>query len=141
MSFALHPKLAEDGATIGDFPLCRLLLMKDAGFPWCILVPRRENVREIYELAEADQQQLQRESVLLGRGLMDEFRGDKLNVAALGNVVPQLHLHHIVRYRGDPAWPAPVWGRFPAKPYADAELAQRLQRLRARFGAHLEPSG
>jgi diadenosine tetraphosphate (Ap4A) HIT family hydrolase len=131
MAFALHPRLAADTFTLGDFPLCRLLLMNDAQYPWFILVPRRENAREIYQLADADQQQLLRESARLSRAVMEEFRGDKLNVAALGNVVPQLHVHHVVRYSGDPAWPAPVWGRHPPRPYTDAERDARIAALRA----------
>ena len=131
MGFALHPRLEADTVTIGDWPLCRVLLMNDAQYPWFILVPRREGAREIYQLGDADQAQLLRESSQLSRALMQAFRGDKLNVAALGNVVPQLHLHHIVRFAGDPAWPAPVWGRHPARPYAPAEQAERLKALRA----------
>jgi len=130
VSFELHPRLAADTVALGDFPLCRLLLMNDAQYPWFILVPRRENAREIYLLEDRDQQQLLRESSLLSRALMDAFRGDKLNVAALGNVVPQLHLHHIVRHQGDPAWPGPVWGRHPPRPYDPRARAERLDALR-----------
>lgn len=129
--FALHPRLAADTFPVGDLPLCRVLLMNDAQYPWCVLVPRRENAREIYLLEEADQLQLWRESARLSRALMQAFSGHKLNVAALGNVVPQLHLHHIVRYPGDPAWPGPVWGRHPPKPYADAQRGERIAALRA----------
>lgn len=129
--FELHPRLAADATVLGDFPLCRLLLMNDAHYPWFILVPRRAGAREIYLLDEADQRQLWRESALLSRAAMDAFRGEKLNVAALGNVVPQLHLHHIVRYATDPAWPGPVWGRLPAKPYDEAARVQRVAGLRA----------
>lgn len=128
--FELHPQLANDGAVLGDFPLCRLLLMNDAQYPWTILVPRRAGVREIHELNDADRRQLWDESALLSRALMDLFKGDKLNVAALGNVVPQLHVHHIVRFKSDPAWPAPVWGRVPARPYAESESAERVKILR-----------
>ena len=131
MSFALHPRLAADTISAGDLPLCRVLLMNDAQYPWFILVPRRDNAREIYLLDEADQLGLWRESALLSRALMQAFAGHKLNVAALGNVVPQLHLHHVVRYPDDPAWPGPVWGRHPPRPYADAERAERLAKLRA----------
>ena len=131
MAFVLHPRLAADTFALGDFPLCRLLLMNDAQYPWFILVPRRENAREIYQLADVDQQQLLRESARLSRVVMEEFRGDKLNVAALGNLVPQLHVHHIVRYSGDPAWPAPVWGRHPPRPYTNAERDARIGALRA----------
>ena len=129
--FALHPRLAADTVTVGELPLCRLLLMNDAQYPWCILVPRRDGAREIYLLDEPDQQQLWRESALLSRALMQAFAGHKLNVAALGNVVPQLHLHHIVRDPGDAAWPGPVWGRHPPRPYTDAERTRCLDALRA----------
>jgi diadenosine tetraphosphate (Ap4A) HIT family hydrolase len=135
MTFALHPRLAADTFTVGDFPLCRLLLMNDARYPWFVLVPRRDGVREIYLLDERDQQQLLRESSLLSRALMDAFAGEKLNVAALGNVAPQLHLHHIVRYAADAAWPRPIWGQHPALPYDDAARERRIAALRERLGA------
>lgn len=116
----LHSQLQTDTVEIGRFPLCRLLLMKDANYPWFILLPDRAGVTEIHQLAADDQLQLMRESTLLSGALVAAFRPDKLNIAALGNVVPQLHLHHIVRYRTDPAWPAPVWGRVPARTYDEA---------------------
>ncbi|HUS25384.1 MAG TPA: HIT family protein [Candidatus Binatia bacterium] len=124
--FELHPQLAADTLPVGDAPLCRVLLMNDARWPWCILVPRRAGVREIYELSDADQQQLLRESSRMGRALMQRFDGEKLNVAALGNVVPQLHVHHVVRHAADPAWPAPVWGRPPAQPYEERAARERV---------------
>jgi diadenosine tetraphosphate (Ap4A) HIT family hydrolase len=139
--FELHPRLAADTFTLGDFPLSRLLLMNDAQYPWCILVPRREGAREIYLLDAADQQQLLRESAQLSRALMEACRGHKLNVAALGNVVPQLHVHHIVRQPGDAAWPGPVWGRHPPRPYAPAERAAIVAALRARLPAELAWTG
>jgi diadenosine tetraphosphate (Ap4A) HIT family hydrolase len=141
VTFALHPRLAADTIALGDFPLCRLLLMNDAQYPWCILVPRRDNAREIYLLDERDQQQLLRESMQLSRAMMDAFAGHKLNVAALGNVVPQLHVHHIVRYPGDAAWPGPVWGRHPAKPYTADERAACVASLRARLPPDLARTG
>jgi len=116
--YELHPRLNEDCITIGRFELCQLLLMNDSNYPWFILVPRREGVREIFELSEADQRQLLWESSSLSRCIAEHFSADKINVAALGNMVPQLHIHHIVRYRSDPAWPAPVWGHAPAEPYS-----------------------
>lgn len=130
--FTLHPQLQTDGILIGDFPLSRLLLLNDARYPWFILVPRRQAITEIYELSEEEQQQLLRESSQLGRFLMDAFRGDKLNIGALGNLVPQLHLHHIVRYRSDAAWPRPVWGVGTAVPFLPEEvdvLRERCQVL------------
>lgn len=129
--FELHPQLAKDGVVLGDLPLCRVLLMNDAQYPWTILVPRRAGVREIHDLNDADRRQLWDESARLSRALMDLFKGDKLNVAALGNVVPQLHVHHIVRFKSDPAWPAPVWGRLPAKPYDDDARRARVAALHA----------
>ena len=135
MSFSLHPRLAADTFVLGDFPLCRLLLMNDAQYPWFILVPRREDAREIYLLDERDQQQLLRESSLLSRTLMDAFAGEKLNVAALGNVVPQLHVHHIVRYASDIAWPGPVFGKRPPQPYDAPARDRRIAALRDRLGA------
>lgn len=130
MSFALHPQLTADCHRLGSFALCQLLLMNEARYPWFILVPQREGLREIFELGEADQALLLRESAALSRALVHAYAADKLNVAALGNVVPQLHLHHIVRHRGDAAWPAPVWGRHPPQPYTQVQLDERLQRLR-----------
>ncbi len=129
-AFELHGTLAADSISLGNFPLCRLLLMNDVQYPWFILVPRRPGAREIYQLAELDQQHLLRESATLSRAIMQAYRGEKLNVAALGNVVPQLHVHHIVRYANDPAWPAPVWGRHPAQPYDEAARRARIDALR-----------
>ena len=125
----LHPQLQNDCLLVGRFPLCRLLLMRDANYPWFILVPDRAGITEIYQLEPADQQALIRESSLLASVLAAGFRADKLNIAALGNLVPQLHVHHVVRYREDPAWPAPVWGRVPVKPYTDEALAATLAKL------------
>jgi len=130
MSFALHPQLARDCHRLGRFELGLLLLMNDAQYPWFVLVPQRAGLREVYELEESDQALLLRESTALSRALMSAFRGDKLNLAALGNMVPQLHLHHIVRHVGDPAWPAPVWGRHPPRPYPPDQLEQRRAALR-----------
>ncbi|MDB5972129.1 MAG: histidine triad protein [Hydrocarboniphaga sp.] len=133
--FSLHAQLAADCAVIADAPLSRLLLMNDAQYPWFILVPRIAGLREIYELDTAGQQLLLAESVALGRAAMQAYGGDKLNVAALGNMVPQLHLHHIVRHHGDAAWPAPVWGRHPAVPYTPEQRSERLAKLGPLLGA------
>ena len=128
--FELHPQLAQDCAVLTDWPLCRVLLMNDAHYPWLILVPRRAEAREIFELSEADQLQLQRESSHLARGLAQTLQADKINIAALGNMVPQLHIHHIARFRTDPAWPKPVWGQAPARAYAEAEREAVLERIK-----------
>jgi diadenosine tetraphosphate (Ap4A) HIT family hydrolase len=122
--FELHPQLIQDSFTIGDFPLCRLLLINDKSYPWFILVPRRSQIREIFELEDGDQRQLLKESSHLSQVLVKIFQADKLNVAALGNMVPQLHIHHIVRYRDDQAWPQPVWGFFPAQAYTERALQE-----------------
>lgn len=127
--FELHPILAADCVPLLDWPLSKVLLMNDSRFPWVILVPAREQVREIYELTELDQQQFLRESVTLGKTLMSLFRGHKLNVGALGNVVPQLHIHHIVRFESDECWPAPVWGKGAAVPYESDEALACQTRL------------
>lgn len=118
--------------------MCRLLLLRDANYPWLILVPDREGITEIHHLSEQDQQQLMRESSMLASALEDQFQPDKLNIAALGNVVPQLHIHHIVRYRDDPAWPAPVWGRLPAEPYTEADLATTIEKLKTGLAGRID---
>lgn len=134
--FTLHPQLANDCLVLGRYELCLLLLMNDRRYPWFILVPQRDNISEVYQLTADDQALLWRESAALSENLAGHFAADKMNLAALGNVVPQLHLHHIVRYRHDPAWPAPVWGKFPADPYADNELAELLGKLKTVLGDH-----
>jgi diadenosine tetraphosphate (Ap4A) HIT family hydrolase len=128
--FALDPRLQQDTLPIGDFPLCRLLLSNDSNYPWFILVPRRDDISEIFQLGVAEQQQLWQETTALAETLKDAFDADKLNVAALGNVVSQLHMHVIVRKREDAAWPAPVWGKVPAKPYEADQIAAIRERLR-----------
>lgn len=134
--FALDPRLQQDTLPIGDFPLCRLLLSNDSNYPWFILVPRREDISEIFQLGVADQHQLWQETTALAELLKDSFDADKLNVAALGNVVSQLHMHVIVRKREDAAWPAPVWGKHPAVPYSAAQVAAIRERLRLLLTEH-----
>ncbi|MDB6145459.1 MAG: hypothetical protein JWP80_4503 [Pseudomonas sp.] len=128
--FVLDPRLVQDTVAIGDFPLCRLLLSNDSNYPWFILVPRRPDISEVFELDSADQLQLWQETRSLAQLLKESFSADKLNVAALGNVVNQLHMHVIVRFREDAAWPAPVWGKHPARPYTAEQLSVVLERLR-----------
>ncbi len=129
--FELHPQLQRDCLEIGRFELCRLLLMNEKRYPWFILVPERAGLSEIYQLTDADQHRLIKESSTLALGLVEAFSGDKLNIAALGNLVPQLHIHHVVRFRHDPAWPAQVWGKFSLLPYDDAGLAEVVARVQA----------
>ena len=133
MTFRLHSQLNKDCLHIGDFPLCRLLLNKNKRLPWFILVPRKPNIREIYELNQEEQQQFLRESSHLSEIIMDEFKGDKLNVAALGNMVPQLHIHHIVRYRHYPVWPSPVWGNLEEKHYSNDEIKPLVRKTQQLF--------
>ena len=128
--FVLDPRLVQDTLPIGDFPLCRLLLSNDSNYPWFILVPRQAGITEIFELEPDDQLQLWRETTVVSQTLRALFDADKLNVAALGNVVSQLHMHVIVRRRGDIAWPAPVWGKHPAVPYTEEQLAVIRDKLK-----------
>jgi diadenosine tetraphosphate (Ap4A) HIT family hydrolase len=137
--FELHPKLCQDCHELGRFPLSRLLLMNDSRFPWFILVPERRDIREIFQLTEADRMQLLRESCHLSACIEEVFQPDKLNIAAIGNLVPQLHIHHIARYRTDPLWPAPVWGSGPAVPYSVAGLEELRVRFSSRLGEAFEP--
>jgi diadenosine tetraphosphate (Ap4A) HIT family hydrolase len=129
-NFPLHPRLAADCVVIGELQLSALLLLNDSRYHWCVLVPQRPELTEIYQLSEADQQQLTRESSRLAQFLAETFKADKMNIGALGNLVPQLHIHHIVRYRDDPAWPAPVWGVGAAQPYGEADLAVAVQTIK-----------
>jgi len=128
--FVLDSRLVQDTVAIGDFPLCRLLLSNDSNYPWFILVPRRPDICEVFQLDAADQAQLWHETSRLAQLLSASFNADKLNIAALGNVVSQLHMHVIVRFRDDAAWPAPVWGKQPAQPYTTEQLSAIRTRLR-----------
>jgi diadenosine tetraphosphate (Ap4A) HIT family hydrolase len=136
-TFELHPQLAADCFVVGDFPLSQLLLLNDRQYPWFILVPRVAGAREIYLLDVSDQQQLLRESAAICKMLDQELSPDKLNIAALGNMVPQLHVHHIARFESDPAWPAPVWGKMPPQPYSQNDT----ERVWAVCRKYLEPEG
>ncbi|VAW53504.1 Diadenosine tetraphosphate (Ap4A) hydrolase and other HIT family hydrolases [hydrothermal vent metagenome] len=118
----LHPQLEKDCIVLGEFSLCTLLLLNDSNYPWFILLPNRENLKEIHQLSNEDQQQFMAESMFLSRCLEQVFNPDKLNVAALGNVVPQLHIHHIARFIDDASWPAPVWGAVPTVPYQTEQV-------------------
>ena len=132
--FNLHPKLDQDCNVIGQFKLCLLLLMNDANYPWFILVPQKNGVSEVFQLSSNDFDQLSQESRHLARILHRVFKADKINIASLGNVVPQLHVHHIVRYKSDPVWPAPIWGGIPAKKYVSGEVSAVIEKLRGELG-------
>lgn len=133
--FQLHPTLANDTFYVGDFPLSTCRLMNDCQFPWLILVPRVSGVKELYELSSTDQVQFLRESSWLSSQLAKTFQADKMNVAALGNQVPQLHFHHIVRYHNDAKWPHPVWGA-SAIAYSNEILSQMQQSLMMALRGH-----
>lgn len=128
--FVLDSRLVQDTFPMGDFPLCRLLLSNDSNYPWFILVPRRASISEVFELEPVDQLRLWQETTVLAERLKEVFEADKLNVAALGNVVSQLHMHVIVRRRNDAAWPAPVWGRHPAVPYTEEQVDAIREKLK-----------
>jgi diadenosine tetraphosphate (Ap4A) HIT family hydrolase len=130
VSWTLHPQLEGDASAVGDLPLSRLLLANDANYPWLLLVPRRAGAGEIIDLSESDQIQLAAEIAAVSRVLRAVASCDKLNVAALGNVVPQLHVHVIARRRGDPAWPKPVWGAVPPRDYDPAARERLVATLR-----------
>lgn len=135
-NFTLHERLAADTVPVGDLPLCRVLLMRNRLFPWLILVPRRVGAVEIHRLDPADQQQLTREAAVAAAVLEMLTNPDKINTGALGNLVPQLHLHIIARRRDDPAWPGPVWGSGHAADYTEGEA----ERWAVRIWAELERS-
>lgn len=129
--FELHPQLKADSYLIGKFSLSWVLLHKDATYPWVILVPARDDLREIHHLDSDDQIALMRESCHLSEVMVDLFAPKKLNVAAIGNIVSQLHLHHVARFEQDPAWPKPIWGLLPVSAYNDELRVQRINQLRS----------
>lgn len=135
--FQLHPRLQQDCLHVAQLGLSQLLMMNDSQYPWFILVPRRAGISEIYQLVETDRQRLWAESCLLAEQLQTLYRPDKLNIAAIGNLVPQLHLHHLVRYRQDASWPAPVWGQRPPQPYAQTQANTEIAKLREALASSL----
>jgi diadenosine tetraphosphate (Ap4A) HIT family hydrolase len=135
--YQLHPRLAADTLAIGQFNLCDVRLMNDARYPWVILVPRKEGITESYQLTEDEQQQLMKESAFVAEQLASLVGADKMNVAALGNVVSQCHIHHIARYTTDENWPAPVWGKGEAIPYQQDEAQAVIAQLTVIFAEFL----
>ena len=128
--FELDPQLEADTFPVGITSLNRILLMNDSRFPWLMLVPERPDIREPFELTDEDQRTLMQESMITGKSLKALFNAHKLNIAALGNQVSQLHIHHIARFRTDAAWPRPVWGVGAAEPYEAEALRERVALLR-----------
>jgi diadenosine tetraphosphate (Ap4A) HIT family hydrolase len=131
--WSLHPQLQRDTINIGDLPLSRVLIINDANYPWMLLVPRRPGVAEIIDLDEVEQAQLMTEIARVGRALKTVTQCDKLNIAALGNVVAQLHVHIIARRQGDAAWPKPVWGQLPPLVYDKADLEEFVSAVRRKI--------
>jgi diadenosine tetraphosphate (Ap4A) HIT family hydrolase len=131
MPFTLHPTLARDTVEVIRLPLCRVLLMNDRRFPWLVLVPEREDVREILDLPPADRAVLIEEIAQASAVLRSLFQPDKLNVGALGNIVPQLHIHVIARFAADSAWPGPVWGSGAPLAYPSEGIEPITDRMAA----------
>ncbi len=134
-TYTLDPRLARDCVVLGRAGLCDILLMDDAQYPWFVLVPRRVGLRELYQLDIEDQTQLTLESNALAKKMIEVFKPHKLNIANLGNVVPQLHIHHIARFEEDIAWPAPVWGKVPALAYCAEEIETIRQDMASLFAS------
>lgn len=128
--FSLHPILAADTVEVAELEICTVLLMKDATYPWLILVPRRDGLRELHDLGD-ELAPVMEEVARASRLLTEHYNPAKINVAALGNVVPQLHIHVIARFEDDPAWPRPVWGAAPRRGYEPTRLAGIVAALRA----------
>jgi diadenosine tetraphosphate (Ap4A) HIT family hydrolase len=133
-AFTLHPQLERDTLPVGDLPLSRVLLMNDASFPWLIVVPRHPGAVELFDLDARERTHLMDELALLAQTLKNLTGCDKINVAAIGNVVAQLHVHVVARRHDDPAWPRPVWGAVPARPYAEPERDRLIEALRQKIG-------
>jgi len=131
--FQLHPRLQQDCINLGRFDLCQLLIMNDCQYPWFILVPKLVDITEIYQLSKTERLMLTEESNYLAKNLATLFSADKMNIAAIGNLVPQLHIHHVVRYKTDRAWPAPVWGKFATIPYKTDQLTATITRVKAQL--------
>lgn len=132
--FSLHPRLAADTLPIGELALCQIVLMNDARFPWIILVPRRPELREIIDLAPDDQATLLTEIAAVSRVLQRLIEPQKLNVAAIGNIVAQLHIHVVARFEDDAAWPAPIWGYGVREPYDENESSSFIALLQRELG-------
>lgn len=129
--FELHSQLAADTTIVHESSQQLLLLAEDARYPWLILVPKIQGIRELYELPNEALIEFNRVSIELSSEMMGLFKGEKMNVAALGNQVSQLHVHHVVRFTNDFAWPAPIWGLGKAMPYTKNERTTRLNAIRS----------
>lgn len=132
--FVIDPRLEASGLPLGDLPLSRVFLVDDARFPWLTLVPRRTGIVEILDLNDADRQILFDEILQVSAAVRAHFRPDKLNIGALGNVVPQLHVHVVARFASDPTWPGPIWGFGERKPYPPHMAGPLMDRLAKALG-------
>tara|TARA_Y200000002_G_scaffold72954_1_gene57119 strand:- start:14 stop:442 length:429 start_codon:yes stop_codon:yes gene_type:complete len=128
--FLLNEKIFNDTNLICELPLCKFLLMNDSNYPWFILVPRRSNIVELFDLSKEDRNQLDYETVEVSKFINNSFKPDKINIATLGNIVSQFHVHIIARFSNDKAWPEPVWGKFPPEKYTSSEVKVILNKSR-----------
>ena len=133
LPFNLHPQILTDTIALGDLPLSHVRLMNDTTYPWLLLMPRRAEASEIIDLDEADRVQLMAEIAQVSQVLKHHTNCDKLNVASIGNAVPQLHVHVIARFRDDVAWPKPVWGQVPAIAYTESIALELISQLRSKL--------
>ena len=130
MKFQLDKRLESDTFWVGDMPLCKVLLMNVANFPWIILVPKVSDKSEIFELNQSDLEKYHTETNYLLEAMSELFKADKMNIASLGNLVPQLHTHIIVRYRKDDAWPNPVWSYSEMIPYKTNKYQMEIDKIK-----------
>jgi diadenosine tetraphosphate (Ap4A) HIT family hydrolase len=133
MSFELHPRIAADTVALGDLMICRVLMMNDARYPWLMLVPRRPNVTELFDLGVAERAIVMEEIATVSAALKDVTECRKLNIATLGNIVSQLHVHIVARFEDDAAWPGPVWGNGAAQRYINGEGQEFAGRIARRL--------
>jgi diadenosine tetraphosphate (Ap4A) HIT family hydrolase len=127
--FSLDVRLEQDSVSVAVIGLCDVRLMRDRRWPWLVLVPRRLDVSEVFELTPLDQTLLTFETNLVASALKAETRAEKINVGALGNIVRQLHVHVIARSAGDANWPGPVWGHGKPEPYEDNDMRDFMMRM------------
>lgn len=127
--FLLHPQLALDSHWVCALELCQIRMINDANYPWFLLIPQQNDLSEPHQLSADRQRQLSQESRILSLAIQHVFQPDKLNIASIGNVVAQLHVHHIARFKHDAAWPKPVWGYVDMSPYSDAQRQQRIAQM------------
>lgn len=127
--FTLDPQLEGDSLPLIELDLCTVRLMKDANYPWILMVPKQNGLAELIDLSVEDQHKLTDEIRIVSTALQGITKCDKLNVAALGNMVRQLHIHIVARFEGDAAWPGPIWGKVPMKPHNEVESAKLIEAV------------